>query len=253
MTARVVLRDASLRYPVHSSEFSAKRFLLERLRRSESSRQTRYVDAVDGLNLEFRTGDRVGIVGRNGAGKSSLLRLVAGIYPPTRGSVETEGFLVPLFQLGLGFHPELSVEANIIQAGVILGHSPREIQTRIPEILRFAELEAYAKFPLKALSTGMAMRVAFTTATAIEPEILLLDEVFAGGDVAFRERAVSRLDRLIERTSIVVMVSHSASILRRLCTRAIWLESGRLRLDGDPEVVIGAYEQSGGDMPAAAV
>ena len=182
------------------------------------------------------------MLGRNGAGKSSLLRTIAGIYRPTSGLVDTQGFLVPLFQLGLGFHAELTATANILQAAALLGLDMETMRTRIPAILEFAHLEEFADVPIKYLSTGMAMRLAFTTATEIPPDILLLDEVLTGGDGEFRVRASARMEALVDRTSIVLIVSHALPIVRRLSSRVIWIDEGKVRMDGDPAEVIDAYQ-----------
>ncbi|MEM9175224.1 MAG: ATP-binding cassette domain-containing protein [Myxococcota bacterium] len=232
--------DLHLEYALHRLRHPTLKQSITGFLRNPSHRSRR-LPALRGVDFTLREGDRLGIVGRNGAGKSSLLRSIAGIYPPTRGTIETRGFLVPLFQLGLGFHAELSAAANVLQAAALLGIPQRTMRARIPAILEFAELEDYADVPIKYLSTGMAMRLAFTTATEIPPDILLLDEVFTGGDTAFRERATARMEALVDRTSIVVIVSHAMPIVRRLSNRVLWLDQGRVARDGDPDDVIAAY------------
>ena len=198
--------------------------------------------ALDDIHLSFSPGDRVGIIGRNGAGKSSLLRTIAGIYRPSHGSIEVDGFVVPLFQVGLGFQPELTGEENVEQAGALFGIGREVMRSKAEAIFEFAELEKFRETPLKYYSRGMGMRLAFTSITSIQPEILLLDEVFGGGDQGFREKAVRRMEDLIERTPIVVTVSHSMGIVRRIANRVLWLKDGHVVMDGAPEDVIAAYE-----------
>lgn len=205
--------------------------------------------ALKQIELDFRPGDRVGIIGRNGAGKSTLLRVIAGIYRPSAGKVEREGFLVPLFQVGLGFQPELTGYENVEQAGALFGIDREQMRARAGDIFEFAELEKFRDTPLKYYSRGMGMRLAFTTITSIQPEILLLDEVFGGGDRGFREKAVNRMEGLIDRTPIVITVSHSMEIVKRIANRVLWMKDGRVAMDGPPEEVIAAYEAEvpGGD------
>lgn len=210
--------------------------------REDHGKQT--FPALKDVDLEFTPGDRVGIIGRNGAGKSSLLRVIAGIYRPSLGTVERSGFVVPLFQVGLGFQPELTGEENVEQAGALFGIDREEMRAKADAIFAFSELEDFRDTPLKYYSRGMGMRLAFTATTSIQPEVLLLDEVFGGGDQGFREKAVQRMEELIERTPIVITVSHSMGIVKRIANRVLWLEEGRVRMDGPAEEVIAAYEAS---------
>lgn len=197
--------------------------------------------ALKDVSLDFAAGSRVGIVGRNGAGKSTLLRVISGIYRPTTGRVSHEGFLIPIFTVGFGFNGELTGRENILQAGAIMGITPRQMLRRVESIMQFAELEKFIDTPVKYYSTGMAMRLAFTTATEVSPDILLLDEVFGGGDAGFQEKALKRLEALIERTKVVIMVSHDMSIIERFCNRAVWIRDGHLAADGLPREVIASY------------
>jgi len=210
---------------------------------AKESNEKQVFRALDDIDLEFLPGDRIGIIGRNGAGKSSLLRTIAGIYRPSHGSVDVEGFLVPLFQVGLGFQPELTGEENVEQAGALFGIGREEMLSKADAIFEFAELEKFRQTPVKYYSRGMGMRLAFTSITSIQPQILLLDEVFGGGDQGFREKAVRRMEELIERTPIVVTVSHSMPILKRISNRVLWLDGGKVVMDGNPEEVITAYEK----------
>jgi ABC-type polysaccharide/polyol phosphate transport system ATPase subunit len=246
--ASIVARDVELEYAVHRLRHpTLKGSVTGVFRKSRTQKLT--LQALRGIDFVVKAGERVGIIGRNGAGKSSLLRTIAGIYRPTAGEINTQGFMVPLFQLGLGFHPELTATANILQAAALLGLDIETMRSRIPGILEFAELEEYADVPIKYLSTGMAMRLAFTTATEIPPDILLLDEVLTGGDGEFRERASARMEALVDRTSIVLLVSHALPIVRRLSSRVLWIDKGQVRMDGDPAEVIAAYKALTGLPP----
>ena len=238
----VVVDRLGLHYPVrHASDL--KGALMSLFRDRIPVGLPRSIEAIRDVSFTIRSGERVGIVGANGAGKSSLMRVIAGIYRPTRGRVESQGFIVPLLQVGLGFHFEMTARANILQAGIILGIDRRDMEARTQDILEFAELSGFADLPLKVLSSGMATRLAFATATEVSADILLLDEVFAAGDASFRERAVRRMEDLIDRTDIMITVSHSMPILRRLCSRVIWIASGEIQQDGKPAQVIDAYEK----------
>jgi ABC-type polysaccharide/polyol phosphate transport system ATPase subunit len=209
-------------------------------RRSAEADSTR-LEALHDLTVRIEPGEVVGVIGANGAGKSSLMRVIAHIYRPTVGTVRTCGTLVPLFQVGLGFHPDLSGRANIYQAGAYLRLGRRQMDEHVPEILSFAGLDDYANVPIKYYSAGMRMRLAFTTATAIPGDILLLDEVLTAGDASFRERALERMESLITQTPITVIVSHAMPVIQRICSRVLWIHRGRIACDGSPDESIGAY------------
>ena len=239
----VELRDAGLVYRLYTNKRpSLKASALSLLRGGLD--EWRELHALRGVSLTIGPGERVGIVGPNGAGKTTLLRLLAGIFPPTSGTVRVGGFVVPLFRLGLGFEPELTGEENLVQAGALLGLPAPKMRARADAVFEFAGLERFRHVPLKYYSRGMATRLSFATACEVEPEVLLLDEVFGGGDMSFREKAVARMRELILRTPIVVMVSHSLDTVRDVTNRVLWLEQGEVRMDGPPDAVIAAYEAS---------
>lgn len=193
------------------------------------------------LNLTIHHGDRLGIVGANGAGKSTLLKTISGIYHPTSGTLRVRGRLAPLIELGAGFNPELSGVENIYLNGAFLGFSHAEMAAKINRILDFAELHDFAATPIKYYSSGMMLRLAFSVATDVVPEILLLDEIFSAGDARFMERATTRMKHLMDTAHIVVMVSHDLSLIKRFCTRAIWLQHGTVQQDGDPTTICDNY------------
>lgn len=194
------------------------------------------------LDLDLAHGEQVGIIGRNGAGKSTLVRLIAGVYQPLRGRVTVAGTVAPLFDLGTGFKPTLSAKENIVLNGVTLGRSRREMQAKVDEILAFSELEAFRFVPVKHFSSGMVQRLAFTIATDIGPDVLLVDEVFAGGDIGFVAKAKARMQRIIDQARILVVVSHNMDLIRELTSRILWIEDGRVVMDGPTDLVARAYE-----------
>jgi lipopolysaccharide transport system ATP-binding protein len=207
-------------------------------------RTPRVVHALRQVSLAIQAGERVGVIGANGAGKSTLLKVMAGIYPPHRGEVRRRGHVCPLFEFATGFEMDASGWDNIRTRALLLGMPAPEIERRIDEIARFAGLGEFLDLPVRCYSSGMLLRLAFATSTAIDPEILLLDEVMAAGDAAFIERARTRLDRLMERASLVVFVTHNLDVLPRFCERTLWLERGTVVLDGPTPEVVRAYQQS---------
>lgn len=242
MDPYIQLKDVGLRFRLYRNRHpNLKEAVIQRLRRGGYENGYSEFWALRNISISFEPGQRVGIIGRNGAGKSTMLRVISGIYRPTEGTVHQQGFLIPLFQVGFGFNSELTGRENVIQAGAMLGLGRQEMLRRLPGILEFAELTAFEDTPIKYYSTGMGMRLAFTTATEVSPDILLLDEVFGGGDVGFQEKALQRLGSLIERTRIVIMVSHSMEIIERFCNRAIWVRDGHVAGDGPPKAIISDY------------
>ncbi|AVR15347.1 ABC transporter ATP-binding protein [Burkholderia sp. SIMBA_043] len=200
------------------------------------------VRALDNVNLRLDAGDRVGLIGPNGAGKSTLLRLLAGIYSPTSGTVRTEGKAVPLLDISLGMDDNSTGRQNIRLRGLLLGMTDSEIRAKQDEIAEFTDLGDYLDLPLRTYSSGMRMRLAFAVATAVDAEILLLDEVIGVGDASFQEKARVRLDDLHNRAEIVVLAMHSNEIIRKTCNKALWLEKGQIRMFGAVDQVLAGYE-----------
>jgi lipopolysaccharide transport system ATP-binding protein len=221
---------------------SLKSVALGFLRPRRTVRRT--IHALRGVSLTIREGERVGIIGPNGAGKSTLLKVMARIYPPIGGEVKVEGRVCPLFEFVTGFEMEASGWDNIRTRALLLGMSPREVERKIEEIGRFTGLEEFLDFPVRCYSSGMLLRLAFAASTAVDPEILLLDEVMAAGDAAFIERARARINGVMERASIVVFASHSLNLLPEFCGRTIWLDCGRVAADGPTKEVVEAYAAS---------
>ena len=199
------------------------------------------VHALQGVTLDLQKGDRLGIIGPNGAGKTTLLKVMAGIYWPTAGSVETRGRVSPLFEMATGFEMESTGWDNIITRGLLLGMSLSEIRRKMPEIAEFTELGEFLSLPVRCYSTGMFLRLAFSISTAIEPQILLLDEIIGAGDLGFYNKARGRMMELVARSAVLVLVSHALPVVEEMCNRAIWLRDGVIAAEGTPAEVIAAY------------
>ena len=199
---------------------------------------------LDTVNLVVNSGDKVGIIGSNGSGKSALLKVICGILEPTMGSVRVRGNIAPLIELGAGFDTELSVEKNIILYGVLLGFSKREMRNRVHSILEFAELEKYALVPVKALSSGMVARLGFAIATDVQPKILILDEVLSVGDESFKAKCKRRIEQFWDGSATVLVVSHDMNFIHQSCEKAIWLQQGRIQATGSAKVVVERYLDS---------
>jgi lipopolysaccharide transport system ATP-binding protein len=197
--------------------------------------------ALEDVSLRLGRGDRLGIIGRNGAGKSTLLRVIADILAPDRGRVTRAKASCQLLSLALGFLPHLSGRDNAILSGLMLGLHRKEIERRLPQILEFSELGDFFEEPISAYSTGMVMRLGFSVAMQINPDILLIDEVLAVGDAEFREKSAATLRERIHSGCTVVLVSHDESAVRQICTHAVWIEQGRSLMHGPVDEVFAAY------------
>ena len=235
----IELRDVSVRYSVpHERVHTFKEYVIRLLRGRGATEELR---ALSQVNLEVRRGESVGIVGRNGAGKSTLMKVVARVLRPTEGSVDVRGLVAPLLELGAGFDPELTGRENVFLNGAILRRSRKEMERRLPDIIRFAELEHFVDAPLRTYSTGMFSRLAFAVATDLDPEILLVDEALSVGDIEFREKCEVRIQEFLGRGATLLFVSHAPPSIIKLCQRAIWIHEGRIVADGPAADVVGAF------------
>lgn len=210
--------------------------------RGTTGTRVRQVEAVRGVSFMVRPGEAVGIIGHNGSGKSTLLRTLAGLLPPTGGRVFARS--VPIL-LGVGavLDKDLSGRRNVMLGGTALGHKRADLEERIDEIIAFAGLEDFVDMPIRAYSSGMKARLQFAIATSVTPDILLIDEALAVGDEEFKERSEERIKELADEAGTVFVVSHSMGSIIDMCTRALWLDHGRLVADGDPEAVVEAYRE----------
>jgi len=199
------------------------------------------VRALENLTFTLQDGDRVGIVGHNGAGKSTLLRLLSGVYFPSGGSVKINGEIGSLIDISLGIDHEATGRENIYIRGGLLGLSKAVINSNIDEIIEFSELGGFADMPVRTYSSGMHLRLAFAVSTIVHPEILLMDEWLSVGDEGFKQKAKIRMHELVHKTSILVIASHSKEQLLQVCNRIIWLEHGKIHMDGDAAKVAAIY------------
>lgn len=198
--------------------------------------------ALKDLSFEVRKGEVLGIVGHNGAGKSTLLKVISGILKPTRGSVEVNGVVAPMLELGSGFDFDLTGRENVFLNGAILGFSEQFLKERYEEIVKFSELGQFVDVPLRNYSSGMVARLAFSVATVVRPDILIVDEVLSVGDAGFQEKSKQRMLELMGGGTTVLFVSHSLEQIRAMCDRVLWIEHGEMKMLGDARSVCDAYE-----------
>ncbi|HEY8277826.1 MAG TPA: ATP-binding cassette domain-containing protein [Methyloceanibacter sp.] len=243
--ARIELKDVHVDFPLLRSEHrSFKRLLSSPLRSSRfgsDSRQRPVLHALRRINLTLEHGARVVVIGANGAGKSTLLRVLAGIFPPVSGTATIEGRVGALLTTGLGMRDDVSGYENIEFCLLLQGISAEEIPERREEIAAFTELGEYLDLHVGAYSSGMRVRLAFAISTALDPEILIIDEVFGAGDAAFMKKAEKRMESLIDRSSILVFASHTPGVAERFCDQGIWLDGGEIRQGGSIQAVSEAY------------
>lgn len=249
MSALIQLKQVSVKFRIyHNPNPSLKDMVVNWFSGNRKLNDYRDFYALNEIDLKINPGDKVGIIGLNGAGKSTLLKTISGIYKPHQGYISVEGRLTPLMELGAGFDPEQSGRKNIYLNGALLGFSPSEMKRKEGEISEFSELGDFLDLPVKYYSSGMYGRLAFSIAAMTDPEILMIDEVFATGDGHFVEKSSQRIQNMVERSSILIVVTHDLRQIIRLCNRVIFLEHGRIVGDGNPEQVLAQYEKKIADI-----
>jgi lipopolysaccharide transport system ATP-binding protein len=242
--ASIVLRNTHVEIPIYDA--SARSLKKQLLRATTGGRIVRdhgltVVRVINGISLELKDGDKLGLVGHNGAGKTSLLRVLAGVYEPTGGWISVEGSVIPLLDINLGIDYESTGYENVLLRGAVLGLKRRDRKNLSDHIAEFTGLGNYLAVPVRTYSSGMVLRLAFSISTSVTPEILLLDEFFSVGDAEFLEKAERRLNELISKAGILVFASHSQDLIRRLCNKVLWLDNGEIRALGDVEPVLAEY------------
>ena len=222
----------------HDKIQSIKEYLVALVKRKLQYEEFR---ALEDVSFEIKKGEVIGIVGNNGAGKSTLLKVISGILKPTKGSVTLQGNVVPMLELGSGFDYDLTGRENIFLNGAILGYSESFLKSKYDEIVAFSELGEFIDIPVRNYSSGMIMRLAFSIASMVSPDILIVDEILAVGDAAFQEKSYARMTELMSHGTTVLLVSHNIDQIRRLCDRVIWLDHGKVQAIGNTEEICSAY------------
>jgi lipopolysaccharide transport system ATP-binding protein len=236
LSVSIIADNVTVDFPIYSTPHrSLKKSLLKIAtggRISSDAGGVVVVRALDGISFELKEGDRLGLTGHNGSGKSTLLRVLAGVYEPTGGSLSVQGRIASLLDISIGMDPEASGLENIFLRGVLLGLSKTDIHKKTDEIIDFSGLGDFIDLPIRTYSSGMSMRLAFSIATSVEADILLMDEWLSVGDADFVKKAEDRLKALVNKTPILVMASHSPEILKEVCSRVMRLEKGKICLEG---------------------
>ena len=239
MQPMIILDNVAVKYRVPTERIGTfKEFAIRTLQRRGSYKS---FWALNDVNLEIQKGEVFGLVGNNGAGKSTMLKVISRVLRPTKGRVRAFGKIAPLLELGAGFHPELTGRENIYLNGSLLGYSKEEMDRVFDEIVDFSELGTFIEAPIRSYSSGMHARLGFSVATAHLPEILILDEILSVGDEAFQHKCNDRMKRFRENGATIIMVSHGLSMVEEMCSRVAWLDHGVIQKIGDPHEVISAY------------
>ena len=238
--AVIELSHVNVTYRVLMNKSSSlKRLFLDAIK--GKARIVEYV-ALQDISFTVDKGEVVAILGRNGAGKSTLLKVLAGVLPPTKGTSKVNGKIAPMIELGAGFHPEMTGAENVLFYSALMGRDTKSVKARTPAIGQWAGVSDHMDFPLRTFSSGMVARLAFSTATDENADVLLVDEVLSVGDADFQAKSKARMHELINSGAAVVLVSHDMSAVKELATRAIWLENGHVKMIGNPHEVVAAYE-----------
>ena len=235
----IEVSDVSMRFRMNSDRImSLKEFVTTALRG-----KLRYQEftALEHVSFTVKKGETLGLIGRNGAGKSTMLKVISGILKPTEGNVTCHGNVVPMLELGSGFDMDLTGKENIFLNGAILGYSEEFLKAKYDEIVEFSELGQFIEVPIRNYSSGMLARLAFSIATVVQPEILIVDEILSVGDAQFQEKSKRRMMELMGGGTTVLFVSHSIEQIREMCSKAIWLEKGKIRVVGDAKELCDAY------------
>jgi lipopolysaccharide transport system ATP-binding protein len=245
MSPSINLENASVSFPVFNVKTqSLKNKIIKSVMGniiSNNQDKVVHIDALKNINIKIESGERIGVIGGNGSGKSTFLRLCSRIYKPSTGSIDIKGDISSLINVNVGIDPESTGRENIKLRLIMLGYNNNQINELLNQIIEFTELNQFIEFPFYTYSTGMQMRLAFATSVFIKPEILIMDEWLATGDKDFQEKAEKKLNNIIENSKILILASHSKDLILKTCTRVIWLENGVIKKDGNTEETIQGY------------
>ena len=235
ISVKNVSKKFTLYHEKRDSIFESATSIFQKKRHSET------LQALDNISFNVKHGEIFGIIGRNGGGKTTLLRIISKIYSPDSGSVDVKGTIIPVLALGLGFHPELTAVTNIFQSSRLLGFKKELISKRVEDIIKFAELEKFADTKIKNFSAGMQMRLAFATSVLVDPDVLILDEVFAVGDLNFQKKCFDTIMSFKKRGKAIIFVSHDMTPIKNFCDTVMFLKDGKVGNIGSPEESVSAY------------
>jgi len=239
----IKLKNVGMRFNLGiEKNFSFKQLFIAILSFKKTKKE--YFWALQNVDIEIAKGEVFGFIGANGAGKSTLLKVVSGVMKPTFGKVEVSGVISPMIELGAGFDPELTAKENIYLNGAVLGYSKKFIDNKFNDIVAFSELSEFLDVPVKNFSSGMTARLAFSIATVVEPQILIIDEILAVGDLKFQEKSRKKMEEMIYGGTTVLYVSHALETIKAICTKVVWLESGKVKMIGDPEQLCDLYQKT---------
>ena len=239
----IELEDVVVTYQVPTDQASTlKEFAIRLVQNWQVS--TQEFSALDGVSLAVEQGEFLGVIGANGAGKSTLLKLIAQVMRPTSGRVLVRGRVAPLLAMGAGFHPDLTGRENVYLNGTLLGFTRADLEARFDRIVEFAGMWEFIDAPIRTYSSGMTMRLAFSVATEVRPDILLVDEVLSVGDAQFQEKSMARINRYVSSGMTTIMVSHAMPTVKSHCNRVIWIDQGEICFRGDPEEAVSRYTQA---------
>jgi lipopolysaccharide transport system ATP-binding protein len=245
MNPSINLENVSVSFPIFNVKtHSLKNKIIKSVMGNISSNnqdQVVHIDALKNTNIKIESGERIGVIGGNGSGKSTFLRLCSRIYEPSTGTININGNISSLINVNIGIDPESTGRENIKLRLIMLGYNNNQINELLNEIIEFTELNQFIDFPFYTYSTGMQMRLAFATSVFIKPEILIMDEWLATGDKNFQEKAEKKLNSIIENSKILILASHSKDLILKTCTRVIWLENGHIKSDGTAKEITQAY------------
>jgi ABC-type polysaccharide/polyol phosphate transport system ATPase subunit len=240
VTFQIQVDDVSLAYFLDRGRAGTIKEAI--IRRLQGKHEKERLWALSGISAAIKPGEVFAVIGPNGAGKTTLMKLIARVLPPTSGRVVVRGLVAPIISLGAGFNTELSARENIVLYGSLLGRDPSYMRQRVSAILDWAEVSEFGEVPVRNYSSGMVARLAFGVATDVQPDVLVVDEVFAVGDQEFKKKSQAKMEELIGRGTTVVLVSHAMNLVKRAAHRVMWLEHGQVKMVGNPEEVVAAYE-----------